>query len=113
MLTDLETDDGVTIVRFDNAPVNALDLDLLEVIIAAMGSVQGPVVLTGAGRAFSAGVDLRALVDGGRGYAERFRHRAVGGVSGDLMTTPHRWSLRSTDMRLRAAVSWRCAPMCV
>ncbi len=72
MLTDLETDDGVTIVRFDNAPVNALDLDLLEVIIAAMGSVQGPVVLTGAGRAFSAGVDLRALIDGGRGYAERF-----------------------------------------
>ncbi len=71
-MTDLETADGVTIVRFDNAPVNALDLDLLEVIIAAMGSVQGPVVLTGAGRAFSAGVDLRALVDGGTDYAERF-----------------------------------------
>jgi enoyl-CoA hydratase len=71
-VTDLETADGVTIVRFDNAPVNALDLDLLEFIIASMGSVQGPVVLTGAGRAFSAGVDLRALIDGGTDYAERF-----------------------------------------
>ena len=71
-MTDLETVDGVSIVRFDNAPVNALDLDLLEVIIASMGSVQGPVVLTGAGRAFSAGVDLRALIDGGTDYAERF-----------------------------------------
>jgi enoyl-CoA hydratase len=71
-LTDLETDGGVTIVRFDNPPVKALDPDLLEVIVASMRSVQGPVVLTGAGRAFSAGVDLRALIDGGSDYAERF-----------------------------------------
>jgi enoyl-CoA hydratase len=71
-VTDLENSDGVTIVRLDNAPVNALDLDLLEVIITAMPGVQGPVVITGAGRAFSAGVDLRALIDGGRDYAEHF-----------------------------------------
>ncbi|MGA9490405.1 MAG: enoyl-CoA hydratase/isomerase family protein [Mycobacterium sp.] len=71
-MTNLETVDGVTIVRFDNAPVNALDLDLLEVIIASMRSVAGPVVLTGAGRSFSAGVDLRALADGGTDYAGRF-----------------------------------------
>lgn len=71
-MIDLEAADGVTIVRFDNAPVNALDLELLEAIIAAMRDVTGPVVLTGAGRAFSAGVDLRALIDGGTGYAERF-----------------------------------------
>ncbi len=64
--------DGVTIVRFDHPPVNALDLDLLEVIIASMRNVTGPVVITGAGRCFSAGVDLRALVDGGTEYAERF-----------------------------------------
>ena len=71
-MTDLDTADGVTIVRFDNAPVNALDLDLLEVIIASMRGIEGPVVITGAGRSFSAGVDLRALVDGGTDYAERF-----------------------------------------
>jgi enoyl-CoA hydratase len=71
-VTALETADGATILRFDNGPVNAADLDMLNVIIESMRSVQGPVVLTGAGRAFSAGVDLRALVDGGTDYAERF-----------------------------------------
>lgn len=71
-MTNLDTADGVAVVRFDKAPVNALDLDLLETIIASMRSVEGPVVITGAGRSFSAGVDLRALVDGGSDYAERF-----------------------------------------
>ncbi|HEY1842760.1 MAG TPA: enoyl-CoA hydratase/isomerase family protein [Mycobacterium sp.] len=71
-MTDLETGNGVTVVRFDNPPVNALDLDSLEVIIASMRSVEGPVVITGAGRSFSAGVDLHRLIDGGADYAERF-----------------------------------------
>src|ERR1700722_19018981 len=72
LVTNLETGDGVTIVRFDNAPVNALDLDLLEVVIASMHSVEGPVVITGPGRPFSAGLDLRPLSDGGIDYAGRF-----------------------------------------
>jgi enoyl-CoA hydratase len=67
-----EVTDGVTIVRLDNPPVNALDLSLLEVAIASMRNIQGPVVITGAGRCFSAGVDLRALADGGTEYADRF-----------------------------------------
>ena len=71
-MTDADVADGVTIVRFDHPPVNALDLDLLEVIVASMRNVEGPVVITGADRCFSAGVDLRALVDGGAEYAERF-----------------------------------------
>lgn len=71
-MTNPEVTDGVTIVRFDHPPVNALDLGLLEVIIATMQNVEGPVVITGAGRCFSAGVDLRAIVDGGAEYAERF-----------------------------------------
>lgn len=71
-MTNAEATDGVTLVRFDHPPVNALDLDLLEVTIASMRNVKGPVVLTGAGRCFSAGVDLRAIVDGGSEYAERF-----------------------------------------
>jgi enoyl-CoA hydratase len=71
-VTNADVADGVTIVRFDHPPVNALDLDLLDVIVASMRNVEGPVVITGAGRCFSAGVDLRALVDGGAEYAERF-----------------------------------------
>lgn len=71
-MTALETADGATILRFDNAPVNALDLDLLNAITESMRRVDGPVVITGAGRCFSAGVDLRALADGGMDYAGRF-----------------------------------------
>jgi enoyl-CoA hydratase len=67
-----EVTDGVTILRLDNPPVNALDLSLLEVVIASMRNIQGPVVITGAGRCFSAGVDLRALADGGAEYADQF-----------------------------------------
>ena len=69
---DVEVTDGVSVVRIDRPPVNALDLDLVEDAVATLGSLEGPVVLTGAGKCFSAGVDLRALVDGGRDYTERF-----------------------------------------
>ncbi len=71
-MTNPEVTDGVTIVRFDHPRVNALDLGLLEGVVASMGSIEGPVVITGAGRCFSAGVDLRAIVGGGADYAERF-----------------------------------------
>ena len=64
--------DGVSIVRFDHPPVNALDLDLLDDVIVTMRGLTGPAVITGAGRCFSAGVDLRAIVDGGAEYTDRF-----------------------------------------
>ncbi len=68
----VEMIDGVSIVRLDHPPVNALDLDLLDDIIVTMRGLAGPVVLTGAGRCFSAGVDLHAIVDGGAEYTGRF-----------------------------------------
>ena len=37
-----------------------------------MRSIEGPIVLTGAGACFSAGVDLRAILDGGATYTDRF-----------------------------------------
>lgn len=64
--------DGVTTLRLDHPPVNALDLELLDAIVATMGHLDGPVVITGAGRCFSAGVDLRAISDGGSEYTDRF-----------------------------------------
>lgn len=69
---DVDVADGVTTIRFNHPPVNALDLDLLDSVVATMRRIEGPVVITGAGKCFSAGVDLRALVDGGSEYAERF-----------------------------------------
>jgi enoyl-CoA hydratase len=69
---DVEVTDGVSVVRLDRPPVNALDLGLVEDAVAALGRLEGPVVITGSGNCFSAGVDLRAVVDGGREYTERF-----------------------------------------
>lgn len=64
----------MAVVRLEHGKVNALDLELLRAITATMHEVSsaGAVVLTGAGRAFSAGVDLRRIVDGGVAYAEEF-----------------------------------------
>lgn len=64
--------DGATLVRLDRPPVNALDIELNEAITATFTTVSGPVVLTGTGRCFSAGVDLRAILDGGPAYTARF-----------------------------------------
>ena len=73
-MIDIEHDDDVAVVRFEHGKVNALDLELLHTITATMNELSsaGAIVLTGAGRAFSAGVDLRRIADGGVPYAEEF-----------------------------------------
>jgi enoyl-CoA hydratase len=69
---DLAVLDGVTIVRLNRPPVNALDLSLVGEAVATISGLEGPVVLTGTGGCFSAGVDLRAVAEGGREYTDRF-----------------------------------------
>ena len=62
--------DGIAILTLNHGPVNALDLELLRAIpgsLAAVADSRG-VVLTGSGRSFSAGVDLKQIVDGGLPY---------------------------------------------
>src|SRR4051812_40852524 len=56
--------DEVTVVRLQHGPANALDLELLQALTTALAEASGPLVLTGTGRSFSAGVDLRRIVDG-------------------------------------------------
>ena len=64
----------VAVLRLQQGKVNALDLGLLAELTAAVGDLAGagapPVVVTGEGRAFSAGVDLTAFLEGGPAYAE-------------------------------------------
>jgi enoyl-CoA hydratase len=72
----LETEDrsGVTVLRLKHGKVNALDTELLRAITAAIGDLEpaAAVVITGHGSAFSAGVDLKRIVDGGQPYVREF-----------------------------------------
>jgi enoyl-CoA hydratase len=74
-MLDLEERGEITIVRLAHGKVNALDVELLEAIAKAFGSLDEhrAVVFTGAGRSFSAGVDLKRIVDGGMEYVKVFR----------------------------------------
>src|SRR4051794_14794100 len=66
--------DGVSVVQFEHGKVNALDLEFLLAISETMRGLADAdaVVLTGAGRVFSAGVDLKRIVDGGTDYVDAF-----------------------------------------
>ncbi len=74
-MLELEERADVTVVRLAHGKVNALDVELLQAIAKAFGSLEPgrPVVFTGTGRAFSAGVDLKRIADGGTDYVRVFR----------------------------------------
>jgi enoyl-CoA hydratase len=73
-MLDIEDHDGVSVVRLRHGKVNALDLELVLAVTAAVRDVESgrALVITGAGSAFSAGVDLRRLGSGGSEYAREF-----------------------------------------
>ncbi|MFO0628501.1 MAG: enoyl-CoA hydratase/isomerase family protein [Polyangiales bacterium] len=75
-MIERETHGAVAVLRLAHGKVNALDLELCEALAGALRDEDRAdsraVVLTGAGLAFSAGVDLKRLADGGAAYAARF-----------------------------------------
>ncbi|MFE0028487.1 enoyl-CoA hydratase/isomerase family protein [Amycolatopsis sp. NPDC059021] len=73
-MIDIEDHDGIAVLTLRHGPVNALDLELLTAVPDTLTAVAGAraVVLTGSGRSFSAGVDLKRIVEGGPRYVERF-----------------------------------------
>lgn len=75
-MIEQETRDEVVVLRLAHGKVNVLDLELLRAFSTRVHelAVNGapPLVLTGAGRAFSAGVDLRRIADGDNDYRDAF-----------------------------------------
>ncbi len=75
-MLDLETRDGITVLRMAHGPVSALDLELLTALGDRLETLEamdyGPIILTGSGDAFSAGVDLWRVVDEGPTYLDEF-----------------------------------------
>jgi enoyl-CoA hydratase/carnithine racemase len=66
---------GTAVLRLARGKVNALDVELLEGLVDQLADLErsdaGAVVITGAGRAFSAGVDLFRVLEGGPAYVDR------------------------------------------
>jgi enoyl-CoA hydratase len=86
MIERKQVSDNVTVVRFDHGPVSALDLEFLLALraeLAELSDVGAALVLTGTGSAFSAGVDLFRILDGGDDYVAQFIP-ALSGAFDDL-----------------------------
>jgi enoyl-CoA hydratase len=81
--------DGVAVLTLHHGPVNALDLELLTELSRALTEVADAraVVLTGRGRSFSAGVDLKRIADGGPEYVHEFL-AALSMAAGSLFDHP-------------------------
>lgn len=74
-MIDINTVGTVQVLTLSSGPVNAQDVELLEELASVVRDLArsdaGALVVTGAGRAFSAGVDLNRVVEGGADYTDR------------------------------------------
>lgn len=74
-MIEIQTVGTVRVLALSSGRVNALDVELLEELTAALrelqGSGAGALVVTGAGRVFCAGVDLNRVLQGGSDYTDR------------------------------------------
>jgi enoyl-CoA hydratase len=86
MIKRKQVSDKVTVVQFDHGPMSALDLEFLLALraeLAELADSDTALVLTGTGSAFSAGVDLFRVLDGGADYVAQFIP-ALSGAFDDL-----------------------------
>jgi enoyl-CoA hydratase/carnithine racemase len=82
----------VQVLALSSGRVNALDVELLEELTDVLRELQhsgaDALVVTGAGRVFSAGVDVNRVVEGGVGYTDRLIP-ALSGCGGGIRPWRH------------------------
>lgn len=75
-MIEIETVDNVAILRMQHGKANALDIEFCEALAARFHALRNDparaIVLTGTGKMFSAGVDLKRLSAGGADYVRQF-----------------------------------------
>jgi enoyl-CoA hydratase len=74
-MLDIDEQPDLITVTMTHGAVNAQDIELLRALSQTFRSRANdprPIVITGQGRTFSAGVDLKRLLDGGPYYVEEF-----------------------------------------
>jgi enoyl-CoA hydratase len=73
---DVRTEGGIAIIAMTHGNANALDIEFCNALVSGFAALRGSdakaVVLTGQGKMFSAGVDLKRLSDGGPDYIRKF-----------------------------------------
>jgi enoyl-CoA hydratase len=75
-MIDIKTKTGIAVLTLTHGKANALDIEFCEALAARFAELRGTdakaVVLTGQGKIFSAGVDLKRLSEGGAAYVRKF-----------------------------------------
>lgn len=75
-MIDLKAQAGIAVLTLMHGKANALDIEFCEALatqfVALRGSDTKAVVITGQGKMFSAGVDLKRLSEGGADYIRQF-----------------------------------------
>ena len=90
-MIDVTRDAAVATVRLAHGPVNVCDLEMFEAIADTFATLDADeavdaIVLAGNDRAFSAGVDLKRLLDGGEAYTREFLAALDRGLIAPLRT---------------------------
>jgi enoyl-CoA hydratase len=82
----IERSEAVAVLTIDRPPANAMSLELLDDVVAALGAVEGEppgaLVLSGRAGYFSAGVDLKAVPQ----YGADEQRRAVAAINEMALT---------------------------
>src|SRR5512141_3330697 len=75
-MIDVKIHDGIAVLTLMHGKANALDIEFCEALAARFQQLRvssaKAVVITGQGKMFSAGVDLRRLGEGGADYIRKF-----------------------------------------